>query len=347
MRGFEVIARRVPLTRHWAALVDVDDEIRTILDGETLVVWDIGAAWGLPPHLLTLQRIAEFHLVEPNSAAANGLRLWHQSGRDGRKVYVHEIGLSEHGGEQDLYFYADDQTGASLLRPLSRVVEERGEPVTTAIQTSTLAAQIAATQANQIDFVKLDIQGAELSVLRGAGPAYLNALLGCELEIGLPGSYEGQSSLEETQAELETYGLELFDIRPARVASECQSHVPAKWRESSGQSQRISEVDALFLRTPQSLQCDAATYARYIVLLATYGYFVEAGNACAQGGKTGAFSDEQTNTVMSALDSWICRGFRDLRSYSRSKRRVTQSWDLIRPSPIVASGRTLWRWSSD
>jgi FkbM family methyltransferase len=347
MRGFEKLARHHRLLARWASLVDITTEARAILGDTDLVIWDIGAAWGLPPHLLSLQRTAGFHLIEPDPDAAMALETWHTEADDDRNVQIHCVGVSEFGGPQNLYAYDGDPTGASLLQPLPEKVLAAGPPNVIPIETSTLKDLIDASVPARCDFAKLDIQGAELSALRGAGRDRLDSLLGCELEIGMPGAYAGQPSLEETRLALEDHGLELVDIRPARSATVPESGVPSEWLRSYGHSERISEVDALFLRRPAAVANSAEVYARMSVILATYGFFVDAGNLVKAGSQSGVISPSRDGEMMQALDSWLRYGYRDLGLLHKHRQVTSKLWATLSPSPVVSHGRTLWRWSAD
>jgi FkbM family methyltransferase len=92
------------------------------------------------------------------------------------EIRYEPIALAASSGQATLYLTADPQS-ASLYPPSEDAVRRhpelwRHEPRgTTTVATTTLDEWAADRHANAIDVLKIDVQGAELDVLRGAEPA--------------------------------------------------------------------------------------------------------------------------------------------------------------------------------
>lgn len=117
--------------------------------GDTVV--DIGANVGIWS-LLAAKRGARVHAFEPVPALAERLRA-HVAGTT---VVVHEIALAAEEGSRPFFAVPDGNTGASSLSRRDGSVEIR-------VQSTTLDAVV-----DRADLLKVDVEGAELLVFRGA-----------------------------------------------------------------------------------------------------------------------------------------------------------------------------------
>lgn len=96
---------------------------------------------------------------------------------------------------------------------------------------------------SSIDFLKLDVQGAELDVLHGAGET-LRQVTGIEVEVEFAPLYEGQPLFRDVDAYLEERGFSLFKLRRKSWVRRNRQQHP---RISAGQ---LIAGDALYLRDP-------------------------------------------------------------------------------------------------
>lgn len=183
--------------------------------------------------------------VEPNEANIGYVRSW---------VYPSQVeavttGLSEHGGTQTLYITHVD-SGSSLLEPViapsvkHRVLDlDYFFPLRKVqIDTLTLADVIARSPADSPVFVKLDTQGTELSILRGAAP-YLEQrrIVGIEMEATLLAQpvMSGAGKFWEACGYLEDQGFELLHVKPIPGLSRFGKPV-------SRGNRYLNECDAVF-----------------------------------------------------------------------------------------------------
>src|SRR5262249_51648433 len=154
-----------------------------------------------------------------------------------------------------------------------------------AIRTETLANVMARQGQPRVDLIKLDIQGAELPVLRGLDASTLERLLGVEIEIGLHDFYPPDVGLEAVIDFMQNRGLELFDVRVARIHrpldndhSGYQRRIFSVHANSPTISARIWELDAVFFRRKSTLLAagEAAALRRMMVVYCVYNFYSEA-----------------------------------------------------------------------
>ena len=150
---------------------------------------------------------ARYFLLEPHPDLARNLR---SLCADIPRVSVHEVALSQSGGRQRFFMNAYHET--SSLLPRSSESEKldymtpRGE---TTVLCQTLEEFCAEHQLSRVDVLKLDTQGNELPILKGAGAALANVRV-IYAEITFCSLYDGQSNAWELGRYLETQDFIFF-----------------------------------------------------------------------------------------------------------------------------------------
>ena len=142
------------------------DAIRHMIPSSTAVLFDVGANQGVfANHLIKAWQGMNYqlHAFEPSVKTFERLR-----SQVPDLPYVHLVnkGLGEEPGTMDLYF---DKEGSGLASVYPRDLSHYQIDFTAkeTIQLSTLDADCAAEKIEQIDFLKLDVEGHELAVLKG------------------------------------------------------------------------------------------------------------------------------------------------------------------------------------
>jgi FkbM family methyltransferase len=268
-------------------------ESKAALGPERFVSVDVGAANGLLPHWESLEGLGPIYQMEPRDDACDELRRINAGRRHPEDFHVVNIALSEKGGPATLYV-SNAPTGSSLLDfdpALSPDCKDyvdltyRYPVVPKEIATETLGAFMDSAGEPRIDLVKLDVQGSELPILRGAGAARLNALLGVEVEVGLHDFFPRDLGFEGVTKFMEEHGLELFDVRVSRTHRPRNNERGGYQRDIFGVhenapsiSARIWEFDAIYFRRKSLLLAarDEGAIRRMIVAYATYNFFSEA-----------------------------------------------------------------------
>ncbi len=140
-----------------------------------------------------------------------------QSGAVTGQERYEPIALAASSGEATLYLTADPQS-ASLYPPNQEAVRRHPElwrhaPRGTAtVATTTLDTWAERTRSGPIDVLKVDVQGAELDVLRG-GERSLAAVRALELEVEFQALYVGQALFGDVDEYLRARGFVLWRLR--------------------------------------------------------------------------------------------------------------------------------------
>jgi FkbM family methyltransferase len=128
------------------------------------VIFDVGANNGdWSALVLKTNKLAKIHAFEPQPALASHMA----------KIYpiiaVNNLAVGEAAGELDLYDYADHPGSqhASLLKGVIDTIHG-GIPRVTKVSVVTLDDYCRNHRVDFIDFLKIDVEGFELAVLRGA-----------------------------------------------------------------------------------------------------------------------------------------------------------------------------------
>jgi FkbM family methyltransferase len=127
------------------------------------------------------------------------------------------IALAASSGHATLHLTADPQSG-SLYPPNEEAIRRhpelwRHEPRgTTTVATTTLDEWAERTKRNPIDVLKVDVQGAELDVLRGAELS-LRSVRALELEVEFQALYVGQPLFGDVDEFLRKRGFILWRLR--------------------------------------------------------------------------------------------------------------------------------------
>jgi FkbM family methyltransferase len=190
------------------------DQVR-LLAGKANVIFDVGALDG--DEAATYRTVfpeARVHTVEPTPARAHALK---EAFRDDPSVVIHECALCAHDGP--IVFHTSAFDAANSLLPFdasSAVLSEYpalNDGHTIHVAGRTLDSLCAEHHIEQIDVLKLDVQGAELSVLAGAQNVLATRrvrLIYTEL-IFVP-FYQNQASAAEILTHLQGFGYQLYDF---------------------------------------------------------------------------------------------------------------------------------------
>jgi FkbM family methyltransferase len=132
-----------------------------------MTVLDIGANQGFYTLLAAkcVGALGKVIAFEPSPRERKALR-WNLRVNGCRNVVVEELALGNEPRETEkpLYVVQGAQTGCNSLEPPA----EAGATSVMSVRVTSLDGYLAARQVKRVDFVKLDVEGAELSVLQGS-----------------------------------------------------------------------------------------------------------------------------------------------------------------------------------
>ncbi len=213
-----------------------------------LTLVDVGASGGMQAHWKIASPHLRFIGFEPDEREFENLR----KKSDSRKAVYLNTALYDHAGEIELRLLKHQQV-SSVFEPNQRIVSRFPdsdwfeEVRRVRVRVNTLDAELKANQIDDVDFVKLDVQGSGLAILKGADGLLRRSVFGLELEVEFLEIYKGQPLFADVDAFVKPYGFELFDLngsywkrtKGARLAAAVGSSVSpmpcisARWRASS------------------------------------------------------------------------------------------------------------------
>ncbi len=112
------------------------------------------------------------------------------------------------------------------------------------METTTLDAVCQAEEIKNIDFLQIDVQGADLDVLEGASEILNRGVLGVQIEVEFSPLYSNQPLFAEVDTHLRNLGFSLFDLRVAYRHRSCSPIV------SQTRPGQLLWGEAFYLRDP-------------------------------------------------------------------------------------------------
>lgn len=89
------------------------------------------------------------------------------------------------------------------------------------LETTTLDTFLEEEGVGEVDFAKIDVQGADLRVLKGSQQILQNSLLVIQIEVEFSPLYQGQPLFAEVDQFLRHHGFSLFDIHKSHRIRAC------------------------------------------------------------------------------------------------------------------------------
>jgi FkbM family methyltransferase len=175
-------------------------------------VVDGGARYGLHPTWQPLKDLANFHLFDIDGDECNRLQKKY-SGNKNIKIY--NMGLySEQATKVSRQCSHKAITTLcevdnSQMKQINHVVDESQVETEGTIHVDTLDNIF---QDKDVDFIKLDVEGTELDVLKGAKNQLEQSVLGVRCEVLFKPLYKRNVSFGEINAFLEKLGFELVNL---------------------------------------------------------------------------------------------------------------------------------------
>jgi len=149
----------------WDGFENAEYELAKKIVQPGMTVLDIGAHKGFYTLLLSRRVGAEGRVLafEPSRRERARLKV-HVRGNSCHNVSIFDFALGQNEDEGTLFVVRGPETGLNSLRPQGEGVRSNGEKV----RIRSLDAVLSEAAVSQVDFVKIDVEGAELSVFSGA-----------------------------------------------------------------------------------------------------------------------------------------------------------------------------------
>jgi len=338
-----------------AALLPVKN---TILGAERMVGVDVGSAGGLQPHWRSYEGVVDFYLFEPHQESYEKLNDLFSISPHASLFHVLPVGLSESGGERTLYML-NCPTGSSLypVNPASEFASPDNSYIypirEVQIQTRCLNDVLNEQKVANVDIIKLDVQGAELEILRGLGDARRKRLLLAEVEVNISsgvtdniGPYAGGPTWGEIDGMFTAEGMRLLDVSVARTyrskggdSNWYQREIFDVYENSPSLSARIWEADVVYVRDWRQLVADgdAQSIRKLAVALCGYRFFSEAYFMIEKAEEAGGFDTDAASKIKSSIAAWHRAG----RHFWQSR---SVFWRLFRRALRITGMSQLLRW---
>lgn len=248
--------------------------IRALPADLLLTLVDVGSAGGLNRRWVPFAPLLSSILFDPREPAPSGAL-----GRG--QTRVHPVALGAAKGDATLHITALPNM-SSLLAPdpgLARYAKKGAHTQVTATEPLALESldTIAAADGFAAHVLKIDTQGSELDVLKGAAATIDRSVIAAEVEVSFFQRYQGQPLFADIQSFMNAHGFELIELHRLKRYRAKNPFGIANIGLGAGQrAGRIAYGDAIFLRREADIQArgrtdGGASVLRAIIALIAYG----------------------------------------------------------------------------
>lgn len=181
-------------------------------------VIDGGARWGAETHWDVYGDQLELFAFEPDAEECARIMAAVESGPDKIRFRCEPLALARTSGRATLNVarFPDSSSlfpnNEALVRrfAMAPYLEQVGSAT---VETTSVDAFLERRGIEYVDFMKLDVEGAELDVLKGAEQALNHSLLGLSVEVWFHEEHTGRPLFGDIDAYLRELGFVLFDLR--------------------------------------------------------------------------------------------------------------------------------------
>jgi FkbM family methyltransferase len=241
--------------------------VERVLDADRLRLVDVGARDGIDPRWRRFAEVIDVTAFEPDEAECERLEARAAALPYPARFLPHALWREV----DDVQFHVANWPVASSIFPPN---EEflRSFPVARGLLATREVRTIATTTLDRVsdqrgfgcDVLKLDVEGAELDVLRG-GEAVLAGALALEVEVELNPLFEGQPLFAEVDAHLRERGWALQGLRRTSWR-----RGPALEAAESGDGGQIVAADALYLSGAAAGELGLGRELKLLVAMSAY-----------------------------------------------------------------------------
>jgi len=221
--------------------------LNNVKEKSSFTLVDVGAMGGIPEKWKSLVGSIDIIAFEPDEREFSKLK-------DHKNIRYYKNVL--HSASDEVVFHISSDPGkSSIYKPNTRFLSQfenvsRFDIVDRKIfpkdQVKSLNSVVEDNQINDVDFIKIDVQGNELAVLEGCQKNVLPKLFGIQLEVEFIEHYENQPVFRDIDKFLSENGFQLVDL--------CRSYWKRKdYYDYPGKGQ-LTFGDALYFRTADGMK---------------------------------------------------------------------------------------------
>lgn len=199
-----------------------------------LVVVDVGCRWGFAERFLSSEHLYDFKIIgfEPDREECDRLLASYQYLPSGTVTCV-PLGLAGAKGQRSLHI-TKEPACSSLYAPIQFLADNYPAldcikpKQTVAVKVTTIKQWAREHGLNYIDYLKIDTQGSELEILKGAEDL-LDSIRCIDIEVEFNPIYEGQALFGETDIYLRSKGFVLWRLSNLVHYSITGDPTPLEW----------------------------------------------------------------------------------------------------------------------
>ena len=269
---------------------------------------DVGARGGIDPELSEIAWACSVYGFEPDPTEAARLRA--AGPGDWKRLEILPYALGAAAGPGTLHV-PESEVGASLLPHNQAMLESFGYEnlhlirKTLPVETVTLDGLKASGKLGRVDYLKIDVEGAELGILE-SGRSLLATCSALKIEVSVLEQRVGQPLIWDVAPWLRDSGFEVIDVRDVhrwrrRPLPAHPYRIAFAMPYSRGQ---LAQCDLVLLRRLDSLTGERGA-VRLAVLAAALGYFDYAVTVLRREPRVAELVRDETSVeIERALEAW-------------------------------------------
>ena len=291
--------------------------VKEIMGSTTLSLLDVGAANGAYDRWSAFQKFINYFGVEPDSRSSKSVIKSNSSSSYNSETLITQA-LWHSKGEVTLNLCRKPMA-SSIYEPNRQFIDlfpepERNDIVDTIKLPSETVDRVAQQLNAKFDVIKLDVQGAELDVLKGATDSLAHTLA-IDIEVEFCELYKDQPLFDQVFSFLRKSGLEFIDF----------TYIYRWSPDSFNGLGQATFSDALFMRPPEIVaeSKDASTISKFAMICAVYergDLLIRLGNACSRN------SSVEKQTISHILELGKLLSQRN----ARTQRQLNRATKIIR-----------------
>jgi FkbM family methyltransferase len=226
----------------------IDSKLLKYYNQFPIVGIDIGASGGLNKFWEPVEKHIHAIGFEPDK------REFEYLAKSQKKKSVEYLNVALYKEKKEIDFYlTKKQQCSSIFKPNQKLLNsfnnaERFEVIKTVkINADALDNQLIKNGIKDVDMIKIDTQGSELSILQGSEKILRNSVFGLQIEVEFSEIYRNQPLFSDVDNFLRKLGFQLFDLYPCYL----ERKAGKRCREIKGQ---MVFADAIYLKNLEKFE---------------------------------------------------------------------------------------------